>query len=569
MVTGVAMMSRWAALAATAAVAAGLLAVDSDNAPGSASGAAPAPDDRPNIVLVLMDDASMDLVQTMTSAARMRREGASYRKSFVVDSLCCVSRASLFTGQYPHQTRVRTNTANLPNPVGPMGGWEAFRSYGNRGRSFNTRLQASGYRTALIGKYLNDYEGNQSRTPSVPRGWSDFRPFFGSAYDEWDFWWGRSLNGGPLQTAHVTAPPSTAPRSAKDRAYAGRLIGDQAIRFITSKQVTAKPYFLEIAVYAPHSRIIGDPMAYPDDPFFPPMFRDRPGPGRPLGNCGLVGCGQLTVADLPGWHDDRADNVPRHADGTRARSWQSGNPVMTSATALVALRDRAQMVQPVDRMVRRILRIVDDNTFVILTSDNGFHLGQVGMGMGKGTAYTTDIRVPLFVVGPGVAPGSRRELVSNIDLAPTFEELAGLTPASYRSGVSLVPTFSHRRLSVRDYVFIEHTWSETRGSDPDRLGTELARIPSYTAVRSATALLVRMDLDNRPGYTNYAYEFYDYTEDPWERTNTYAAARQRVERDRLLAKLRAFERCSSVRRSDPVPARCIKLTLADGAVAIS
>ena len=119
-------------------------------------------------------------------------------------------------------------------------------------------------------------------------------------------------------------------------------------------------------------------------------------------------------------------------------------------------------------------------------------------------------------------------------------------------------------------MFVEHTWSETWGSDPDRHhGTELARIPSYIAVRSATALLVRMDLDNRPGYTSYAYEFYDFTEHPWERTNTYGAARQRVERDRLLAKLRAFERCSSVRRSDPVPGTLSQADVADGAVETS
>ena len=61
--------------------------------------------------MVLMDDFSMDLVQTMRSMRQMKRAGASYSHAFVVDSLCCVSRSSLFTGQYPHQTGVRTNTS--------------------------------------------------------------------------------------------------------------------------------------------------------------------------------------------------------------------------------------------------------------------------------------------------------------------------------------------------------------------------------------------------------------------------------------------------------------------------
>jgi len=111
----------------------------------------------PDIVLVLMDDFSLELLQTMRNAERMREAGASYPHSYVVDSLCCVSRASIFTGQYPHQTGVLTNTANTPNPIGPIGGWEAFETNGNTERSVNVRLQQAGYTTGFIGKYLNEY----------------------------------------------------------------------------------------------------------------------------------------------------------------------------------------------------------------------------------------------------------------------------------------------------------------------------------------------------------------------------------------------------------------------------
>ena len=105
----------------------------------------------PSIVLVLMDDFSLELLETMRNAQRMRETGASYPHSYVVDSLCCVSRASIFTGQYPHQTGVLTNTANTPNPVGPIGGWEAFEANGNAERSVNVRLQQAGYTTGFIG----------------------------------------------------------------------------------------------------------------------------------------------------------------------------------------------------------------------------------------------------------------------------------------------------------------------------------------------------------------------------------------------------------------------------------
>ena len=150
----------------------------------------------------------------------------------------------------------------------------------------------------------------------------------------------------------------------------------------------------------------------------------------------------------------------------------------------------------------------------MLTSDNGFHLGQMGLLSGKGTPYDTDTHVPALVVGPGVVPGPRAAMVSNIDWAPTFEDLAGLTSPPYRSGRSLVPTLGDPAAAAGDYVFFEHTFSMSRpGDDPDRAftGGGLNVIPSYVAVRSRTGLLVRNDLDRRWGRHRYAYEFYDYT----------------------------------------------------------
>ncbi len=212
-----------------------------------------------------------------------------------------------------------------------------------------------------------------------------------------------------------------------------------ALDFIDEHRSDRQPWFLEVAPYAPHRRTAPQG-AYPGDPAFPPAFRDRPSARQPGGNCGLLDCAELGVEDLPGFGDDLADNAPSHADGTPATpAW---DPVeFTEANAERILRDRARMVQSIDRMVQQILRRVPPNTYVVLTSDNGFHVGQFGLGAGKGSAYDSDIRVPLLVVGPGVRPGERPEVVSNIDLASTFEDLAGIRSPRYRSGLSLVPTF--------------------------------------------------------------------------------------------------------------------------------
>ncbi len=512
---------------------------------------APVAPSRPNIVFVLMDDFSMDLLPTMRSARLMARRGASYENAFVVDSLCCVSRSATFTGQYPHQTGVLTNNSNLPNRHGPLGGWRGFATYGNQARTFAVGLQESGYVTGFVGKYLNGYEVQaHQQLPPVPPGWSDFRAIFGTAYDGWDFQGTRTTAKGTTVVRSWPAPPASASRKEKDRAYAGTVIGGLAMKFLRERRGDPRPYFLEVAPYAPHGRVDDNP-AYADESLFPAAYRDRPGGSRQRGDCGLVACRSLTARDLPGFRD------------RGSAQWNHRPHTLTRSQAQTNLRDRARMAQSVDRLVLRILRQVDDNTYVVLTSDNGFHLGQMGLLRGKGTAYDTDTHVPVLVVGPGVVPGPRDAMVSNIDWAPTFEELAGLSSPPYRSGRSLVPTLTDPDAGHGDYVFFEHTFSMSRpGDDPDRAftGGGLNVIPSYVAVRSRTALLVRNDLDRRWGRHRYAYEFYDYTSQAWERRNVYGDPAHAAEVATLMAKLDQWDACAHLRRGRAVPDMCRSLT---------
>jgi N-acetylglucosamine-6-sulfatase len=521
---------------------------------------------RPNVVFVLMDDFSMDLLRTMRSARFMARHGASYGNAFVVDSLCCVSRSATFTGQYPHQTGVLTNTTNLPNRQGPLGGWRGFATNGNRARTFAVRLQDAGYTTGYVGKYLNGYEvrARDQALPPTPPGWSDFRAIFGTAYDGWDF---QGVRPGPKGTSVLRswpAPPAGASRRQKDRAYAGTVIGGLAMKFLREHRGDHRPYFLEVAPYAPHGRVDDQP-AYDDESLFPAAYRDHPGGSKRRGDCGLVACRSLTTEDLPGFGDRRADNRPDLRNGRAAPPWNPDPLTLPRSQAQTNLRDRARMAQSVDRLVMRILGTVDANTYVVLTSDNGLHLGQLGLLRGKGTAYDTDTHVPVLVVGPGVVPGPRTTMVSNVDWAPTFEQLAGLGSPAYRSGTSLVPTFADPAARVGDYVFFEHTFSRSRpGADPDRpfTGGGLNVIPSYVAVRSRTALLVRDDLDPRWDHHRYAYELYDYTDRAWERTNVYDDPAHAADVETLMGKLDQWDACADLRGADPVPGACRSLTLA-------
>ena len=507
----------------------------------------------PNIVLVLMDDFSLDLLQTMRNAERMRETGASYPQSYVVDSLCCVSRASIFTGQYPHQTGVLTNTANTPNPVGPIGGWEAFEAHGNTERSVNVRLQKAGYTTGFIGKYLNEYSyvpGGE--VPDPPPGWSEWEVIFGSAYDGWEFE-STYVEDGLVHVQEHPAPPASASDHAKDEAYAGKVTDELALEFIREHRDDRAPYFLEVAIVR-SALPRRTPAALPGDPASRRRSRTAPAPA---------------TADR--WRAPRWTSTTCAASATRSpttrragrtarrpRPGAPNTPSLTPEKAAADLRSRAQMVQSIDRMLGRILDAVDDHTFVVLTSDNGFHLGQHGLDAGKGTPYDSDAHVPLLVVGPGVEPGERAVLTTNLDLAPTFEDLAGLRPAAYRSGRSLLPSLVDQAAATRDYVFFEHTYAPSLGADPDKqyAGGTMDLIPSYVAVRSRDALLVRLDLDPSWDGVDEAWEFYDYSDVGWERTNEYADPAHARTIARMTRALEAFDRCATFVADDPLPPRC-------------
>ena len=103
---------------------------------------------RPNIVFVLTDDLDSKLVQFMPHVLAMERNGVSFANYFVTDSLCCPSRSSIFTGAFPHDSGVYRN-------LEPDGGYGGFNAHGNEPRTFAVAMQRGGYRTAMLGKYLN------------------------------------------------------------------------------------------------------------------------------------------------------------------------------------------------------------------------------------------------------------------------------------------------------------------------------------------------------------------------------------------------------------------------------
>jgi arylsulfatase A-like enzyme len=189
-------------------------------------------------------------------------------------------------------------------------------------------------------------------------------------------------------------------------------------------------------------------------------------------------------------------------------------------------RKRLRSMLAVEEMVASLIEELEatgelENTFVIFTSDNGFVEGQHRIVKGKFFPYEESARVPLFVKGPGIAPGSNVEqLILNTDFAPTFADLAGVEFSA--DGRSLTP---HLRgedpSSLRSAVLLEGFDSE---------GTYY-----YVAVRTKTHKYVE--------YSNGERELYDLQADPYELESLHESADPSV-LENLKAKLDALKSCS-------------------------
>ena len=492
---------------------------------------------RPSIVLIVLDDASLNVVATMRNVRAMARRSAVYRNGFVADSYRCPSRAAMFTGLPPHLNGVLTNSWRAWAGPRRLAGVQEER---HLARSYNVPLRQAGYRTGFVGKYLNEYnlrvrDGRRVPPPPVP-GWNDSQALLPAAYAGWGFF--RTLGPGDRPRMRLVPKPArSAPRRVKHRSYAQTVITRRALHLIGEYRQAAEPYFLQVSTYAPHARLSP---AWPNEPMYPAAFADRPSKARPGGNCGLRSCFSLGFRDLVGYRDPPGEPARQAARGRR----HPGQPGVASATHHVrCARARAPSGARADGAVGRpddgrIAMRSDGTPYVILTSDNGYHVGQHSLNPGKGTPYDTDTRVPLMVTGPAVEAGPRRQLISNIDLAATLETLAGREPSGFRVGRSFAPSLARPKARGSRFVFIHHTQNLASRDDPDAEPWQVDRIPSYQAVRSRRGLLVWLDLDTSWRGKHYVWELYRYDR-PWEDRNVFRSDRRKRWARALMRHLRA------------------------------
>src|ERR1700754_4173349 len=185
----------------------------------------------PNFVFVLTDDLSTDLLDYMPRVQAMQRQGTSFDSYIVTDSLCCPSRASIFTGRYPHSTGVITNGP-------PRGGFPVFTRVEEKS-TFATSLQAAGYRTGLMGKYLNGYTVGRR---FVPPGWSAWA-VAGNGYANFNYGLLVKNPGGQPQVKRYGSKPND---------YLTDVISRRGQQFIAGAVRARAPFMLELSTFAPH-----------------------------------------------------------------------------------------------------------------------------------------------------------------------------------------------------------------------------------------------------------------------------------------------------------------------------
>jgi arylsulfatase A-like enzyme len=426
---------------------------------------------RPNIVLIMTDDEDVAAHAFMPKTkALIEDQGTTFTNYFISYPWCCPSRASILRGQYAHNTNI---VGNEP----PWGGYETFHGLGLEESTLATWLQAAGYRTAMIGKYLNRYVPEKD---GVPPGWDDWY-VGGNAHSSYDY----VLNENGRMVAYGSAP--------KD--YLNDVLTGKAEQTIRQAAAAGQPLFLYVLPYNPHSPSVAAPR-------HEGMFESAELPRTPAFD-------EADVSDKPAFIRQLPPLEPKQV-----------------AYLEFEYRRRIASLQAIDDMVADIVGTLRDtgqldDTYIIYSSDDGFHMGAHRLIAGKDTAYDEDIRVPMVMRGPGVPAGERIEaLVGNIDLAPTLAEIAGVRTPDFVDGRSFLPLLQDPEGPWRQAFLIERRRLEEQLIRQSRFTSltpqDLDQAAVFNGIRTADLAFVAYDSGER--------ELYDLRADPFQLDNTVDTA---------------------------------------------
>ncbi len=446
---------------------------------------APQPDPRPNILFIFTDDHGAQAISAYGSNInetpnidRLANKGMLFRNAFVTNSICAPSRAVILTGKYSHSNGQLTNV----------------ETFDGSQQTFQKLLQRAGYQTAMFGKW---------HLKSDPTG-----------FDAWQVLIGQ----GP----YYNPPIKSAAGVSEHVGYTTDIITDLALDWLQSGRDAQKPFMLMYQHKAPHRRWDPGPdhlTMYDDVEILEPktLFDDYAGRSAAATQQTMTIARDLTDRDLKLVQPERltaeqlevwnAAYEPKN-DAFRAADLQGDDLVRWKYQRYV--KDYLRAVASVDDNIGRVLEHLEasglaENTIVIYASDQGWYLGEHGW-FDKRWMYEESLRMPLIVRWPGTtAPGSTSNaMVSNLDLAETFLDIAGVEIPSDMQGQSFVPLLEGEAPSDWRQSFYYQYYEYPGPHDVAR----------HYGVRTERHKLIYF-------YTLDEWELYDLEEDPDELISVY------------------------------------------------
>lgn len=402
---------------------------------------------RPNIVYIMCDDHAFQCISAYGSPIsklaptpnidRIAERGMRFDRAFVENSLSTPSRACLMTGLYSNQ--------NGQRQLGE--GIDTTRTF------FTEQLQQAGYQTAVVGKWHMGCD---------PKGFDYYH-----IYNDQGQYYNPQYRGTDTDGKYIV-----------EEGYSTDLTTDHALSFIEHRD-TNKPFCLLLHHKAPHRNWLANTKYFGmyDNVTFPmpeTFYDDYETRGS------AVRTQKMSVTKDMRWEQDF--KVPEMLDTANADSWDSYLSLMNEVNRMnpeqrIAwgkyyfprnrrllearltgkeldewkyqnyIRDYMSVIKSVDESVGRVLDYLDshgltDNTIIVYTSDQGFYMGEHGW-FDKRFMYEESLRTPLLIAYPGhIQPGTVcNKLVQNIDYAPTFLDLAGVSKPKELPGRSLTPIF--------------------------------------------------------------------------------------------------------------------------------
>jgi N-acetylglucosamine-6-sulfatase len=452
---------------------------------------------RPNIVVVLTDDMRADELGYLPAVRRLQHAGVTFDRAISADSLCCPARATLLTGKLAH------NHLTIGNSWATHGGYGVFAEHNDLENLLPQWLDNRGYRTAWIGKYLNQTPPQDHfRQPD----WSYFAVPVHRVYDYRSSSF--AINGHLRTDDHYR------------ELYTRKLLLSRVHAWSRS----SRPFFVLYSALAPHKTRPATGGAAP------PQVQ---GVHRDFNDTRLVvrpSVDETDLSDKPLWLQEYAAGAglqpyPRRLETHRVEALMSVNETVRDLVA--TLRQEHELKR----------------TVVVFTSDNGFMLREHDVA-DKNKAYEESVHVPLVVRGPGFRGGVHVDPTVNLaDVTATVRRAAGVRRAHRADGLPLQDVLADPDAYARRAVEIEGSLS---------LYPHRASLPTDSIGRFYTGAV--WGPYSYVTYQNGDHEFYDRTLDPWQMGSTYSAHPPRGSPQALLQEwFQGHVACQGSACNDPVP----------------